>query len=110
MTNESFLTTENISEIMEAVNFTYEPTKFARAIEQAVLQSPEVQRLRKDAERWRKAASHVFEIKQTHEPVGENRIRRLQIDLRRSSTSTTKWLNERIDLFGDAVAAMEKQP
>ena len=95
MTTETILKPAHLHKIIEQHPIAGTPQILDLMIstEQAVLESPEIQSLRKDAERWRKAASHVFEIKQTHEPVGENRIRRLQIDLRKSSTSTTKWLN-----------------
>lgn len=78
-----------------------------RAIEQAVLQSPEIQALRKDAGRFRKIASHIYEIKRTHKRGGDNKVRRLQLDIRNHTPSPAKWLEEAVD---DLDAAMEKQP
>lgn len=55
MTNKTVLTEGKIARIGAQIDVCYEPSKFraefARAIEQAVLQSPEIQQLRNDAER-----------------------------------------------------------
>lgn len=88
----------------------YDPDEIyemGRAIEQAVLQSPEVQALRKDAGRFHKIASHIYEIKRTHKRGGDNKVRRLQLDVRNHTPSPAKWLEEAVD---DLDAAMEKQP
>lgn len=58
MTTEKVLTDDQITEQFEWYVDDPDHTNtfmvFARAIEQAVLQSPEIQALRKDAERFRK--------------------------------------------------------
>jgi len=58
MTTETILTHSQIGEIAISVHIMNETRdfnqEFARAIEQAVLQSPEIQALRKDAERYRR--------------------------------------------------------
>lgn len=51
MTTDTVLTTEFIADALTRHDDNL--LKFARAIEQAVLQSPEVQRLREDAGRYR---------------------------------------------------------
>lgn len=64
------------------------------SIEAAVLASPEVQAWKKDAGLWQKLAGHVYEIKRTHEKSAENKVRRLQLDIRNSSISSTTWLED----------------
>lgn len=116
MTTETILTSQEISDIWSATVEEWGLTlqefekvlQFARAIEKAVLQSDEIQALRRDAERWRKAASHVYEIKRTYEKSEENRIRRLQIDIRKTSVSALKWLEDSIDTFGVGDNTMEQ--
>ena len=52
MSTETILTYEQRLRMVQD-QYNGDPIEFARAIEQAVLQSPEVQSLRKDAERYR---------------------------------------------------------
>lgn len=73
MTTETILTEERVDSLLEGVlrasgsrlaNYTYQKTlddlrSSIRAIEQAVLISPEVQALRKDAERMRAALKRI---------------------------------------------------
>lgn len=106
MTTETILTDEQIERLYEELE-SPDLSLVARAIEQAVLQSPEIQALRKDAERFRKIASHIYQIKRTHKRGGDNRVRRLQLDIRNHTPSPAKWLEEAVD---DLDAAMEKQP
>lgn len=51
MTKETALTDADIKAAHDSLNYTYTYPEFAPTIEQAVLQSPEVQALRKDKER-----------------------------------------------------------
>ncbi|MGB6105669.1 MAG: hypothetical protein WBF88_17640 [Pusillimonas sp.] len=114
MTTDAALTDEQIEDIIEDIAWPNEEVMqfgktVALTVEQAVLQSPEIQALRKDAERWQKIAGHVYEIKRTHENSPENRVRRIQVDIRKNSPSPSKWLESVVDdLVVDA--AMEKQP
>lgn len=109
MSNETVLTDEHISEVFlkfcDAENAEF--SDVARAIEQAVLQSEQVQAWKRDAERFQKIASHVYEIKRTHKRCGDNAVRRLQLDIRNHTPSPTNWLEEAVD---ELDAAMEKQP
>lgn len=77
-----------------------------RSVEQAVLQSPEVVAMRRDAERFQKIASHTYEIKRTHKRDTANRVRRLQLDIRNHTPSPSRWLEEAVD---DLDAAMQEQ-
>lgn len=59
MTTETILTDDDIKRIDRSLPHNYLLTEFARAIEQAVLQSPEVQALRKDAGRYHEIRSRL---------------------------------------------------
>lgn len=113
MSETTVLTDKQIEQIELHIDLLHEARDFRqlfpRAIEQAVLQSAEVQALRRDAARWQKIAGHVYEIKRTYEKSPENRVRRLQLDIRKYSPSPSKWLESAVDdLVVDA--AMEKRP
>ena len=56
MTTETILADRQLGEEWDKTTGVYE---YARAIEQAVLQSPEVQALREDAERMRNALNKI---------------------------------------------------
>lgn len=106
MSNETVLTPEQIDHLWYTrvgvptakVPLTLnDKLEFARAIEQAVLQSPEVQRLREDAERYRFLRRHTAPLRLA-ESLG---IPRKQV--KRSDDPAA-----RVDEMCDA--AMEKQP
>lgn len=115
MSTETVLTDEQISRMRykEFVVWREEDheaiERFARAIEQAVLQSPEIQELRKDAERWNALASHIHEIDVTFHQGKGNHVRRLRIDIRATAPSPTIWLARETDSFIAHLTAMEKQ-
>lgn len=99
MTIETVLTDEQIGKTYESMPSLYHYSMFARAIEQSVLQSPDVQAWKKDEERYRFLRSQNLD----------------------DGTDTTPWISaastddDHWGLSGEIAdsridAAMEKQP
>lgn len=68
MTTETVLSPDEVKRLKKEVLIVWADdkgiTEFARAIEQAVLQSPEVQRLREDAERYRVLRDEEYQMQE----------------------------------------------
>lgn len=104
---ETVLTDEQIIEAHQSLPPTYHPTQFARAIEQAVLQSPEIQRLREERDTLHNELSDLIRGYVNLLESGRDRILDfggdcIPVDVMESNDP---WLRS----ARKAIAAMEKQ-
>lgn len=98
MTEEKILTDDTVAIICQQFDPSQDMS-LSRAIEQAVLNSPEVQAWKQDAGHFQKMAGHIYGIVRTFDKSGNNRVCRLQINLRNDTPSPKQWLADAVEDF-----------